>query len=221
MGEELAIGKFEITSKDIKNFLNKADITSNKLLSELDLTKDKKISEDDFVELVDLIENSKEIQAMIKGTNTLGQREPSGAYESDISSFAEQFTNYSCAQMAGVDSVFAGKDNHWCGVFTDYVLKNSGHYDEAANWYKKLGNKWNPEAIYNAANKADAVVSASEVRPGDLIVMNWENDDKFDHVGLVVSVNENSVTVMEGNNGNYTRKTEYPINGNVAFLRTR
>lgn len=88
MGEELTIGKFEITSKDIKNFLNKADITSNKLLSELDLTKDKKISEDDFVE-------------------------------------------------------------------------------------------------------------------------------------LVVSVNENSVTVMEGNNGNYTRKTEYPINGNVAFLRTR
>ena len=59
MGEELTIGKFEITSKDIKNFLNKADITSNKLLSELDLTKDKKISEDDFVELVDLIENSK------------------------------------------------------------------------------------------------------------------------------------------------------------------
>lgn len=49
MGEELTIGKFEITSKDIKNFLNKADITSNKLLSELDLTKDKKISEDDFV----------------------------------------------------------------------------------------------------------------------------------------------------------------------------
>ena len=180
-------------------------------MSELDLTKDKKISEDDFVELVDLIENSKEIQAMIKGTNTLGEREPSGAFESDISSFAEQFANYSCAHMAGVDSVFAGKDNRWCGVFTDYVLKNSGHYDEAANWYKKLGNKWNPEAIYNAANKAGAVVSAAEVRPGDLIVMNWE----------VVSVNENSVTVMEGNNGNYTRKTEYPINGNVAFLRTR
>ena len=141
--------------------------------------------------------------------------------QGDISSFAEQFTNYSCAHMAGVDSVFAGKDNRWCGVFTDYVLKNSGHYDEAANWYKKLGNKWNPEAIYNAANKAGAVVSASEVRPGDLIVMNWENDNEYDHVGLVVSVNENSVTVMEGNNGNYTRKTEYPINGNVAFLRTR
>lgn len=220
MGEELSIGKFEIASTEIKNFLNKADITSNKLLGELDLTKDGRISEDDFVELIDLIENSDEIQSMIKNTNTSVHKTASAGFEADVSNFAEQFTNYSCAQMASVDGVFAGKDNRWCGVFTDYVLKNSGHYGEVSNWYKKLGNKWNPEAVYNAANKAGAVVSASEVRPGDLNVLNWENDDKYDHIGLVVSVNENSVTVMEGNNGNYTRKTKYAINSNTAFIRT-
>ena len=81
MGEELTIGKFEITSKDIKNFLNKADITSNKLLSELDLTKDKKISEDDFVELVDLIENSKETYYETLKQSSIGWHTNENDYE--------------------------------------------------------------------------------------------------------------------------------------------
>ena len=90
-------------------------------------------------------------------------------------------------------SPVSGSAYPWCVVFVWWLFKELGASDlfcggEKTAWcnyvmqYAKSHNQW-----------------VTDYKPGDLVLFNWDGDDITDHIGLVIEVNGNSVTTIEGN----------------------
>ena len=85
----------------------------------------------------------------------------------------------------------------WCVVFIWWLFKHAG-----ASYLFCGGNKtaW-CNYVRDWAISHNQWVTA-DYRPGDIVLFNWDKDDVLDHIGLVVSVSGNSLTTIEGNEGN-------------------
>lgn len=91
----------------------------------------------------------------------------------------------------------------WCGAFVRYITKNCGK--EVAQWYQDMPD-WETHAcrfVRDAANDADAIIDASEVEPGDIVLFDWEGGKTGkDHIAIVTKIENGKVYTIEGNWGN-------------------
>lgn len=53
--------------------------------------------------------------------------------------------------------------------------------------------------------------NAANAQPGDMIIFDWQGDGNPDHVGIVESVNGNSITTIEGNSSDAIRRNNYRV----------
>lgn len=64
-----------------------------------------------------------------------------------------------------------------------------------------------------------------DVRVGDILYYNWDNAWDADHVGIVTAVNGDTITVVEGNNGEYpndrVRKRRISRHNNLIYCIVR
>lgn len=105
----------------------------------------------------------------------------------------------------------------WCADFVSFVAGKSRGEGNLPTWYKKCNRAYVP-SIEDEARKNGAIVAerhgktidTSKVKPGNLVIINWQKDNSgVDHVGFVVKIEGNKVYTLEGN-----------VSGHVAY-RTR
>jgi cell wall-associated NlpC family hydrolase len=145
-----------------------------------------------------------------------------------IVDYAAQFEGYS--ESNGKADIFMQpygltSSTPWCAGFVEYILRNSGSYDDIPEWYKNVENKLYCPTIYQDAQNAKAVVEEEDTQQGDLIIYLNEGG-KAKHIGIVESIEQNSngewvVTTIEGNSGNAVTKHElvYKDRSDLRFLK--
>ncbi|TLG09497.1 CHAP domain-containing protein [Nocardia cyriacigeorgica] len=92
----------------------------------------------------------------------------------------------------------------WCAAFTNWAWERGGM---DVNWT-------NPNlvsAVWSDARRWGWADNVRSARPGDMIVWGHQN-----HIGLVVAVNGNSVTVVEGNAGDAVQRNTYSLDRGFA-----
>ena len=122
--------------------------------------------------------------------------------------FVEQYGNYDSSSTP------------WCAAFVEYVLRNSGEYENIPEWYKTANGgydspKWGcGEILRNAPDGAR--VSTSEAKAGDLILFNWDGigsqAQTSDHIGIVVGIENGQLVTIEGNTSNEVAYRYYDLN---------
>ena len=91
-------------------------------------------------------------------------------------------------------------DGAWCADFVSFIAGTSIGEENLADWYKNCGNRAYCPTIHNAAIEAGATVDVAEAQPGDAILFDWDGDGTADHIGYVMSVNDDgTVNTIEGN----------------------
>jgi len=84
----------------------------------------------------------------------------------------------------------------WCACFVSWLAKKLGITDiipvdigcnSQIRKFKSLG-VWHTDRNF---------------RSGDIIYYDWDNSGDADHVGIIEEINGNTLSVIEGNNGNY------------------
>lgn len=105
----------------------------------------------------------------------------------------------------------------WCAAFVHYVFKEANGGKEAMegctnvnycpsieNWAEKNGIK---------ASRSEAKEGPdSEVKPGDAIIFDWDNDGTADHIGMVTEIKDGKVYTIEGNSSNKVSARSYDLN---------
>ena len=96
----------------------------------------------------------------------------------------------------------------WCGIFVSWVLRMAEVPEDACpnfascgviiEWAKK-NNIWKPAG------------SGYLPSPADLIIFDWKNDGKQDHVGFVEDHDEVELTTIEGNTSDRVGRQRYPL----------
>ncbi len=149
--------------------------------------------------------------------STVGQKEDIkenyfGAFGDDIVAFANQFIGANEADGSAdkfLASWTTSAETPWCAAFVEYVMENSGSYEQLPDWYKDIDNKWYCPNIDNAAEQAGAVINGDEAKAGDIVLFDWDGDGKMDHVGIVVSNENGKLVTIEGNTSNKVAQKEY------------
>lgn len=149
--------------------------------------------------------------------STVGQKEDIkenyfGAFGDDIVAFANQFIGANEADGSAdkfLASWTTSAETPWCAAFVEYVMENSGSYEQLPDWYKDIDNKWYCPNIDNAAEKAGAVINGDEAKAGDIVLFDWDGDGSMDHVGIVVSNENGKLVTIEGNTSNKVAQKEY------------
>ena len=161
--------------------------------------------------------------------STVGQKEDIkenyfGAFGDDIVAFANQFIGANEADGSAdkfLASWTTSAETPWCAAFVEYVMENSGSYEQLPDWYKDIDNKWYCPNIDNAAEKAGAVINGDEAKAGDIVLFDWDGDGSMDHVGIVVSNENGKLVTIEGNTSNKVAKKEYETNDpRIKYCKT-
>ena len=147
-----------------------------------------------------------------------------GAFGDDIVSFANQFIGANEADGSAdkfLASWTTSAETPWCAAFVEYVMENSGSYEQLPDWYKDIDNKWYCPNIDNAAEKAGAVINGDEAKAGDIVLFDWDGDGSMDHVGIVVSNENGKLVTIEGNTSNKVAQKEYETNDpRIKYCKT-
>ena len=101
----------------------------------------------------------------------------------------------------------------WCGIFVSWVYHHAGY---------PLGNIGFTKGFAGCQTAVkhflytEQTVKRSEVQPGDIVFFDWNSDQRYDHVGIVVGSNDLTFRTIEGNTslGNDS-------NGGEVMQRTR
>lgn len=130
----------------------------------------------------------------------------------EILDFAQSFIG--CNEADGSANKFlnggSSASTPWCAAFVQYVLQNSGGYEDTADWYKNIDNKWYCPNIANAAQSAGAVVDQAEAQPGDIVLFYNDSKGRYAHVGIVKSIDaDGTVHTIEGNTSNQVAERTY------------
>ncbi len=140
----------------------------------------------------------------------------------NIMDFAKQFIGANEAD--GSANKFLGGGSAaatpWCAAFVEYIMENSGNYEDVPDWYKNIDNKWYCPNVYQAASAAGAVINGQEVQQGDIVLFDWNNDGVKDHIGIVDVNDGNTIVTIEGNTSNSVAQRSYDINDSrLTFCR--
>ncbi|NYI71316.1 surface antigen [Naumannella cuiyingiana] len=98
----------------------------------------------------------------------------------------------------GADKYFYGEwdylntsDDAWCAGFTSWVTQD------------QLGlqphNEVGVEAYVDLAEANNGLSLTTEPKTGDFIVYDWDKNGVWDHIGIVKSIGDGTVTTIEGN----------------------
>ncbi len=187
--------EFETSQSDYENEKQKAQdkVTSSQLkVSELSKTLDEKNASNLAKEYSFSLTNAQDILDF--ATNFIGCNESDGS--------ANKFLN-------GASS----SSTPWCAAFVQYVLQNSGSYEDVSDWYKNISNKWYCQNVADAAQKAGATISQDEAQAGDIVLFYSDSNGRYSHIGLVTGVDEDgTVHTIEGNTSNQVAERTYAQN---------
>lgn len=130
----------------------------------------------------------------------------------EILDFAKSFIG--CNEADGSANKFlngaSSSATPWCAAFVQYVLQNSGEYDNTADWYKNISNKWYCPNIASAAQSAGAIVDESEAQSGDIVLFYDDSKGRYSHVGIITSIDsDGTVHTIEGNTSNQVAERTY------------
>lgn len=110
--------------------------------------------------------------------------------------------------------VYGDADYPWCCTFVWWVFKKAGASElfyggdrcagctTLASYYKERGQFLTSNPV-----------------PGDLALFQFDNDSYYDHIGIVVSVDANTITTIDGNTSPGTSGSQ--DNGGGVYQRTR
>lgn len=108
-----------------------------------------------------------------------------------------EYYNRQCyPQVAANRKYKIQSSDEWCAMFTTVMAHKCGlgaekfPYEVSVFYQREWAIKNNK--YYTDVNK---------IKPNDLIVYDWNNNNTFDHVGIVVSLINGVLTVIEGNKG--------------------
>ncbi len=138
-----------------------------------------------------------------------------GEFGEDIADFAQQFIGYNESNGSADIFLYGGytsSSTPWCAAFVEYIMKNSGSYEDLPDWYKDISNKWYCPNIDKAARDAGAIINGEEAQTGDIVLFDWDGDGTKDHVGIVKVTENGQVITIEGNTSNQVAERTYDIN---------
>ncbi|WP_459546246.1 CHAP domain-containing protein [Nocardia sp. X0981] len=101
-------------------------------------------------------------------------------------------------------------DDAWCASFASYTWEKAGY---EVHWT----NKNYVPAIWNDAKSMGLARHTADAQPGDMIIFDWQGDGNPDHIGIVKSVNGNTITTIEGNSGDRVASHTYQM-GNTDVV---
>ncbi|MEU7768757.1 CHAP domain-containing protein [Nocardia sp. NPDC049190] len=93
----------------------------------------------------------------------------------------------------------------WCASFTTYVWEQAGY---KVDWTerRRVVDIWKDGNSLGLAS-----TNSADARPGDMIIFDWKRDGRPGHVGIVVSVNGNQITTIEGNSSDRVKRNTYVV----------
>ena len=99
----------------------------------------------------------------------------------------------------------------WCACFLSWVAEQNGILDKKIPKFIGVGDG------INYYKKKNRYLSRKEYTPkaGDLIFIDWNDNNRVDHVGMVLKVENNRVYTIEGNRQDAVRLESYPTNSIV------
>lgn len=95
-------------------------------------------------------------------------------------------------------------DDAWCASFASYTWEQAGY---EVHWT----NKDYVPAIWNDAKSMGLARHTVDAQPGDMIIFDWQGDGNPDHIGIVKSVDGNTITTIEGNSGDRVQSHTYQM----------
>ena len=82
----------------------------------------------------------------------------------------------------------------WCGIFVSYCYYLAGYPLKHLGFKKGFAGCQTAMAYFKQHN-----MITTDPQPGDLVFFDWNNDGRFDHVGIFLSWNGNNFFDIEGN----------------------
>lgn len=112
------------------------------------------------------------------------------------------------------DASYAANDVPYCAMFVTYV------YNELGVKCEGMPGAYVPD-IVNKTKEAGRAVSKDAAQPGDYVMFDWESDGLADHIGIVVSNDPETASMIccEGNTAATWAGSQ--SNGGCVALRTR
>jgi hypothetical protein len=120
---------------------------------------------------------------------------------SSVLDMASEFEGKTQEEMKQImkDAGYQFDEGFWCADFVSFIAGSTLGEENLPDWYTNT-NRASCQSVYDAAANAGALVDASEVQPGDLVIFDWNGDGHAQHIGYVVAVNDDgSITTVEGN----------------------
>lgn len=107
---------------------------------------------------------------------------------------------------------------YWCVVFVWYVFKKAGASDLLHN-----GEKVNRcSAIQSWAKSNGLTVDKSSIRPGDLVLFDWEPNNSPDHIAIAKStVSNGTFSTIEGNVHDTVKNMTRSLDKVILVVRPR
>lgn len=84
----------------------------------------------------------------------------------------------------------------WCVVFIQYVFTMMG----APKWYLSNGTM-SASCGYVKSNHPGKQVALTDLKPGDIVLFDWNKNGKPQHIGIVEDVGSACIYSIEGNTG--------------------
>lgn len=116
---------------------------------------------------------------------------------------AKSFEGKSQAEMREImrNAGYQFDDGAWCADFVSYIASQTIGEDNLADWYKNCNRAYCPD-IMNNAKANGAFIGADQAQMGDAVLFDWDGDGTADHIGYVISINDDgTANTIEGNTG--------------------
>ena len=112
----------------------------------------------------------------------------------------------------------SGNNYAWCAAFVWDMFRMCGaselYYDGKRTAYCPALQKWGRE---NNLSLSDV----HAVRPGDLVLYDWNGNKTADHIGICVSATASTITTIEGNTDDAVREVTRYYSSVCAVIRPK
>ena len=115
-----------------------------------------------------------------------------------------EYYNENCFELVKKERRYRIQPNdNWCAMFTSVMAHKAGLSADVFPYEVSV-----QQQLFWAKERGLFVTDWEEVQPNDLILFDWNRDGWSDHVGLVVKIDRDLVTSIEGNiNGTVNYRT--------------
>lgn len=98
----------------------------------------------------------------------------------------------------------------WCACFLSWVADQNGIMEDKVPKFINVGDG----ARFYQSKKRYYKKNEYTPKAGDIIFIDWNNNDRIDHVGMVLKVEDGLVYTIEGNRRDAVRLESYKVNSN-------